>query len=111
MSILIKGMEMPKSCFGCEFFRMVHIWNRDDEADIKSCCKRTGVSTFDEVNGYLSDCPLVPVPPHGRLIEADSLIGVLGILGVKGGNPVVWEQMRYIAEDMHTIIPAEESET
>lgn len=54
MSILIKGMEMPKSCVDCN---MPMEW----------CNKWIGVE-----NGKRSeDCPLVPVPPHGRLIDEE----------------------------------------
>jgi len=73
MSILIKGMEMPKNCYGCCFFHQVDYWNRDNEADILSCCKRTGEKTFDDFIKYLPNCPLVPVPPHSRLIDADTI--------------------------------------
>ena len=83
MSVLIKGMEMPTNCHECPLLF------------VTSICDGS------------KDCPLVHVPPHGRLIDADALISVLAILQDKGSDPVVWEQMRYIAEDMPTIIPAE----
>ena len=47
MSILIKGMEMPKNCSECPLVVCLSVE---------------------------SDCPLVPVPPHGRLIDADALM-------------------------------------
>ena len=71
--ILIKGMEMPKSCYACMFFAQTDYWNKEDEADILSHCKRTGEKTWESVNGYLPNCPLVPVPPHGRLGDLDEL--------------------------------------
>ena len=74
MSILIKGMEMPKSCYACMFFAQTDYWNKEDEADILSRCKRTGEKTWESVNGYLPDCPIIPVPAHGRLIDADALV-------------------------------------
>ncbi len=50
MSVLIKGMEMPTSCWECPFER---------------CALRALVDRHP-------DCPLVEVPfPHGRLIDAD----------------------------------------
>ena len=68
MSVLIKGMEMPKSCDMC--------WALDDYGDYPRC------RITEEQRGYnfpvreqrMSKCPLVPVPPHGRLIDADALI-------------------------------------
>ena len=68
MSILIKGMEMPKNCNDCPL-------NYDQMA-----CKVTGtrwwsdtmvLMGFDSDKERLHDCPLVELPPHGRLIDAD----------------------------------------
>lgn len=74
MGVYIKGMEMPKSCYACMFFGQTDYWNKEDEADILSHCKRTGEKTWESVNGYLPNCPLVPIPSHGRCIDADALI-------------------------------------
>lgn len=73
MSVLVRGMDMPKSCYACMFFAQTDYWNKEDEADILSHCKRTGEKTWESVNGYLPNCPLVPVPAHGRLIDADAV--------------------------------------
>ncbi len=48
--ILIKGMDMPKSCDNCWFEYAYEI------------CK----SEYE-------NCPLVEIPSHGRLIDADAL--------------------------------------
>ena len=68
MSILI-NMEMPKSCSDCPMLD----WDLDY---IK--CKVTGrhFKVKEEPFGArrVDDCPLVPAPPHGRLIDADELI-------------------------------------
>lgn len=65
MSILIKGMEMPKSCSDCFAERCI---GSDFGCDILG---------FDDANTTCftrerrKDCPLIAVPPHGRLIDAD----------------------------------------
>jgi len=82
-------MELPMSCYDCKFRMGV------------GCCGNLPHNT------RMPNCPLVHVPEHGRLIDADALISVLAFLQDKGYDPVVWEQMRYIAEDMPTIIPAD----
>ena len=68
MSILIKGMEMPKSCSDCPMLD----WDLDY---IK--CKVTGrhFKVKEEPFGArrMNDCPLIELPPHGRLIDADAL--------------------------------------
>lgn len=64
MSVLIPGMKMPESC---------------------SVCKLSATMEQDELvckllNCYASDadreteCPLIEIPPHGRLIDADELM-------------------------------------
>lgn len=63
MDLIIKGMDMPKSCFECRFY----------QSDM-DYCEATGTDYpyLEEVK--LKDCPLVEVPtPHGRLIDADAL--------------------------------------
>ena len=64
MSVLIKGMEMPKHCRNCKFSYFTH--------GISMKC--LFISEACKIKGRLSNCPLVAVPtPHGRLIDADKL--------------------------------------
>ena len=70
MSILIKGMEMPKSCFYCPFRRKI---NPDDIQCLvtRDVFEETFAGTIEMRNrGF---CPLIPVPPHGRLIDVNTL--------------------------------------
>ena len=62
MSILIKGMEMPKSCNECLM-------------SIEYACMINGniISNYWARLDRPTDCPLVPIPPHGRLIDTDAL--------------------------------------
>lgn len=55
MSVLIKGFPLPNNCGACPL-RLA--W----------CRERIYMVTRPE------RCPLIPVPPHGRLIDADALI-------------------------------------
>lgn len=99
MSILIKGMEMPKNCDHC--------WALDEDGDYPRC------RITDEQRGYnfpvreqrMGKCPLVPVPEHGRLIDADEFFASLSM-----------DDKTTIVEAMHinellvaapTIIPAD----
>ena len=80
MSVYIKGMEMPKNCDSCMFSRRsIH--------NIDWC-----VLTEEDIP---CACPLVPIPPHGRLIDADAI-------------PERFLEVRDLAP---TIIEAEEGET
>lgn len=96
MSILIKGMEMPTSCDMC--------WALDDYGDYPRC------RITEEQRGYnfqirqkrMDKCPLVPVPPHGRLVDADRL----GFAMMDAANA---DQALAMVDDAPTIIPAEEA--
>ena len=60
MSILIRGMEMPKDCKNCPML-------------VNYICIALGLEPDWGCSGRDERCPLVPVPPHGRLIDADAL--------------------------------------
>ena len=76
MSILIKDMEMPKNCFDCMFH-----WHGDGTTYCLAQSKMHDLHHIKwQCNGYEEQmkyreltCPLVPVPPHCRLIDADSV--------------------------------------
>lgn len=59
MSILIKGTEMPVSCAEC--FAELYSWCGITQKPISDITLRP------------QDCPLIEIPPHGRLIDADVL--------------------------------------
>ena len=62
MSVLIKGMEMPKSCDKCKLMTANY------------GCAFVGAVGGESYRKRAWDCPLVEVPtPHGRLIDADSV--------------------------------------
>jgi len=88
--IYIPNMEMPTSCGYCPFkYRTME----GDE------CMFNARST--EYQKRPDDCSLVPVPPHGRLIDADALMAKYG---QRKPFMVFGEQI----ESAPTIIPAEE---
>ena len=65
--IYIPGMEMPTSCDFCIFDNGVNCMVYPPSEDM----------VYDIADGTPDWCPLVPVPEHGRLIDADALIGKL----------------------------------
>jgi len=65
MSVLIKGMEMPKNCGECLLAKL------SPTGESLICNYMLSRVPWDE---RPFDCPLVPVPLHGRLIDADALI-------------------------------------
>ena len=104
MSVLIRGMEMPKNCGDCKAF----VCHRQWAGDVGDCF--CGITKNDaKAKEKNADCPLVPVPPHGRLIDADALLTHKGdcydaqgylLYAVGTGNIMC----------APTIIPAEEGE-
>ena len=54
----------------------------------------------------------IPVPSHGRLIDADELIELCNIMADKCGDvsESIWNQFRETVEWVPIIIPAEEDE-
>ena len=64
MSVLIRGMKMPKDCLKCPFCLFADgYWKclvDGSHADFGGTCRP-------------SLCPLVSVPPHGDLIDRDAL--------------------------------------
>ena len=71
MSIIVKGMDMPTNCTDCPL-------NHNQMA-----CRVTGtrwwsdtmvLMNFDSDKERLHDCPLIELPPHGRLADLDEMI-------------------------------------
>lgn len=111
MSVLIKGMEMPSSCDDCRLTNGIS-------------CYAVPEYTEDEVVGRTDDrpdwCPLVEIPPHGRLIDADALRLLYDFSGYKPTGDMTEEEfdrlmyrlpvIRAIIDEAPTIIEAEEGE-
>lgn len=104
MSILIKGMEMPTTCKDCPCFY----------PEYNECNAIVG-RWVDGKGTPPSDCPLVPIPPHGRLIDADAVTDA-AMEDILGWEDAGCDRSDYRAfldnyiEDAPTIIPAEEGE-
>lgn len=114
MSVLIKGMEIVEHCMDCPF--MV---SRDGDDCILQSAEAN--ESFESWEDMRKGCPLISVPPHGRLIDADALM--LKILDYieeysdvddKGWHNLKWCAMKeaeMAIEDAPTIIPASEEHT
>jgi len=96
MSILINGMEMPTTCGECKIKNIIECdrWKR-----IRSV-----------VLDRHRDCPLVPVPPHGRVIDVDKVLDELAHnLGIRSLDYLTPSERAIVSwfRDAHTVIPAE----
>ena len=109
MSILIKNMEMPKDCPYCP---LAH-WNLKNEFTGCEIVKKYFSTEEMYADGKPDFCPLVPVPSHGRLIDADAVV-----VAIQNSIEVVHDGMQKILLDYAqkmfnatpTIIEAEEGE-
>ena len=92
MGVYIKGMEMPTSCF-----------------DTVLLCNDGRVFMYKN-GGWVKSGAAVPVPPHGRLIDADALPTYdkpIGKMMMFGGEYVYTQTA---IDNAPTIIEAEEGE-
>ena len=96
MSVLIKGMEMPKNCGECLLAKL------SPTGESLICNYMLSRVSWEE---RPFDCPLVPVPPHGRLIDADALEALFW-----DGQCYFTENIKYKIKNIETIFPAEEGE-
>ena len=111
MSVLVKGMEMPKTCDECEF----HCYHSYGEY---VCVATPLLYPFNLANskGIRKDwCPLVEVPtPHGRLIDYDWVVeNVIKKLGIKDKQYLLQAEkaLMILVDDAPTVIEAEDGDT
>ena len=69
MGIYIKDMEMPKSCDSC---RLMMLTDTNCAPELYCGCPIVFKAHPQGKDHRPDYCPLVPVPPHGRLIDADA---------------------------------------
>ena len=113
MSILVKGMKMPKDCDSCWLSRM-HGSSLGGILD----CKILGTvgaamdDPHDILNNRHPDCPLIELPKkHGRLIDADVLAFNLdGVIAVSPTGYIHGDMVADMIGDASTIIEAEEDD-
>lgn len=92
MSVIVKGMKMPKSCGMCRF------------DDYGYCTMAKQYSGGSVSHGKASFCPMVELPEkHGDLIDKQSLLKELVYIG----DRPVSTGLRFIRE-ASTVIEAED---
>lgn len=106
MSVLIKGMEMPTHCTECDF------WH---DGVFEHCLLNMEIQNEDvplDEGEYPNACPLVPVPPHGRLIDADKAAKqgwTISRTYSASLTEMVYEVKKMTDEVLPTVIEAEEN--
>ena len=103
MSVIVKGMEMPKSCITCPLCEC-----RNECAYCEVGDKYLSWDWDERLRSSRNDhCPLQEVPPHGRLIEEPKQLSYDGLVYISpydaiGTAKYFLDQIRA----MPTIIPA-----
>lgn len=107
MSVYIKGMEMPRACQMCPLSH----WNKLDQLTGCELVRKYVPETDEDFwnNDRPSWCPLIEVPPHGDLIDRDTLLQYKGDCYDSKGHLLYAVGTGHILL-MPTIIPAEEGE-
>jgi len=73
MSVLIKGMDKPDHCLRCP------VKGIDDECLLQSEAANADYESWED---QMANCPLIPVPPHGRIREPLILRAVTRLCGI-----------------------------
>lgn len=97
MTILVKGMEMPENCANCPICVAMPL---GDYVVYHKCAL---LNLLASKRRRRNDCPLIPIPPHGRLIDADAIPFVQS----EDGWPDDYAY-RYDINELPTVIEAEE---
>jgi len=98
MGIYVRGITMPNCCAECILFYDYMV------------CLATGDRTDweTEQERRMDNCPLIPVPDHGDLIDRDELVKHGVYMPQDGGYlPLIY--MSYV-KGAKAVIPAERSE-
>ena len=66
MSVIVKNMAMPERCLDCPFM----ITRDNDDCILQS---NEANAKFDSWDDMKASCPLIELPPHGRLGDLDKL--------------------------------------
>lgn len=105
MSILLKGIEMPDCCMNCPLSVSVNFG--------LVCCPTSTIlpdsKLFDDDGNALekpSWCPIIEVPPHGRLIDANATYDSIAEVE-HSGNYVDMDAVGRGIDDTPTVIPAD----
>lgn len=109
MSFIIKGKEPPICCASCWFFK------KKISFPDYSCSCLLGATPPEpwplRYDRRGDDCPIVEIPAHGRLIDADALekLGFHAAFAYTGKMP--YEYDFALLASVPTVIQAEEAES
>lgn len=118
MSIIIKGMKKPKSCLE---YKNEYVYRCPLLSDIEDVCLAQGEDSYNckSWEELYASCPLIELPPHGRLIDGDALRQAMyheafetdsSMQKWDSGCWIRYKMFEQLEEAAPTIIEAEEEE-
>ena len=108
--IYIPGVEMPETCCHCAFMYFdPDATNSNNGKQGSYLCSFTQAEIWNTQRD--PDCPLIPVPDHGRLIDADDMLNKY-YNGSEDGKHINYAGVitPMMVGNLPTIIPGEEGE-
>lgn len=105
MSVIVKGMEMPKNCAECKMWSICDCLKEFDDYE-------SLLYAVDDGDWVIADdCPLIELPSHGRLGDLDALQKQVENTIQDAHMSLLWKQgMMYahgLVEASKTVIEAE----
>ena len=100
--VYIKGMQKPDHCLHCP------MRNSDDDCVLQ---RPEDYGECDDWSEQMARCPLIPVPDHGRLIDADEIEGDMQQLWLENEiSNSDWIGFREVLNSVSALIPADKEE-
>lgn len=103
MSVVIKNMEMPKNCYDCD----LSFQDQDSEHNVYWMCAALHKGAY--MYERHPDCPLVEIPAHRRLIDADALCYQLSKQETIDGQPRAIRRARKIVMEFPPVLDTEDT--
>ena len=102
-------IEMPTNCAHCMMWSICPALPNGEWPDYESILTNDVIGDGGAAPGIRHpECPLFPVPPHGRLIDADAFLMLCKDYAITPDDDEFCKRLEYALIKVPTIIPAEE---
>lgn len=102
MGVYIKDMEMPECCDDC------FLYFEDIDESVVCAAGNKVIEKINTLSERPNWCPLIPIPPHGRLGDLNALFEEVYKVWGTEYDASACNTLMGLINDAPTIIPAEE---
>lgn len=102
--IYIPGMKLPENCFLCPAHEWFDFGGKNHGYQCPILRTTTCISNCEARTKRRDNCPMIPVPPHGRLGDLDRLERMFADIDHAPYSGFDGEEAFYSAEDAARII-------